>query len=322
MGVLVSELLAVEERDLDWLTTSLQLAAELELSTIPPYFCGVASIKDQTTPAFTLVRSVFLEEMLHLGLVCNMLTTIGATPELPAPVFPGPLPGGVRPGLSVYLSGLTMDYVTDVYMQIEYPEDGPLTGDSSTPTIGSFYDAIAAAFQELQPTITGQRQLTATINGEPLYAINSLADVQRAIAEIKEQGEGTSLSPDAVDFGGELAHYYRFGEIANGACLVQADGKWTYTGDPVPFPECWPMAPVPAGGWPSPAPDVRALLDTFDTAYGSILTGLRDAWATGSNDTLGDAIDTMFALPKPATALMQVPLPDGSGNYGPDFVVA
>jgi hypothetical protein len=95
-------------------------------------------------------------------------------------------------------------------MEIEYPESGPvaLAMGELYPTIGAFYDAILEAFKQEKPTITGERQLTGTIGGNQLYAIGTLDDVEKAINEIKQQGEGTSQSPQAPDFGGELAHYW------------------------------------------------------------------------------------------------------------------
>ncbi|MFJ8780898.1 hypothetical protein [Streptomyces sp. NPDC102476] len=47
------------------------------------------------------------------------------TPAKPLPIdciYPGPLSGGVRPGVTVYLSGLTRTFVHDVMMAIEAPE--------------------------------------------------------------------------------------------------------------------------------------------------------------------------------------------------------
>src|SRR5947207_721668 len=122
------------DRDLGWLMGSLQAAIELELSTLPPYLCGMWSIKDPSVGspggvAYQLIDSVVRQEMTHMGLVCNMLTGIGGTPEIAAGyrnniMYPGNLPGGVRPELTVYLSGLTKPYVHDVFMEIEFPEKG------------------------------------------------------------------------------------------------------------------------------------------------------------------------------------------------------
>ncbi len=324
----IAELLQTEseKRDIDWLKTSLNAAVELELATLPPYLCAWWSIKDSKTPAAGLIRSVLIEEMLHMGLVANMLTTIGGKPQISTvlPTYPGPLPGGVRPQLTVYLAGLSQTYLDEVCKQIEYPESGPIAFflGETFPTIGAFYDAILEAFQELKPNMTGANQLTGPVGPKhELYAINTLADVDKAISEIKVQGEGTSLSPDSDDFGGELAHYYKFDEISHGRRLIQVDGVWKYAGDVLVFPETYPMAKVPEGGWNNPSQEVQQLLDTFNNSFKLVLDNLEAAWNTGNQDMLNTAIGDMFILKAPAVQLMQIPLPDGSGNYGPDFLI-
>ena len=319
----IHDLLAVpvDKYDLAWLQESLQVAVELELSTLPPYLCGYWSCQDPSSAAAQLILSVILQEMLHMGLAANILTSISGTPAINTrvPKYPGALPGGVMPDLTVYLGGLTKDYIDDVYMKIEYPESGPLTPPPTEETIGQFYDAISVALGQVSPVFTGNNQMQATIGENSLTPVKSLGDAQAAISEIKEQGEGTSTSPDDGD-GSELAHYYRFGEIYNGALLVQVNGNWQYAGAPVPFPATYPMAPVPEGGWPKPPPNVASLLQQFDAAYSSIIDGLQAAWENGSQSDLGKAIGEMFTLSGPAVQLMQIALPGGGGNYGPDFV--
>lgn len=321
----IAQLLAVpaDVRDVPWLQQSLQTAVALELSTLPPYLCGWWSIDPSGDGAAAgLIGSVVYEEMLHMGLACNMLVAVGGTPSIVAalPSYPCALPGGVRPGLTVSLSGLTLDYVSDVYLQIEYPESGPVAAtEDGPPTIGAFYDAIAAAFESSQPSIGTDHQLSTWIQDESLSVLATVDDVLAAIEEIKEQGEGTSTSPDAVAFGGELAHYYRFAEIYNGRTLVEVDGTWQYAGDVVPFPPTFPMATVPAGGWPDPPPEVAQLLGQFSQTLGSVLSDLEQAWGAGGSDSLNAAIGTMFSLRGPAVELMQIELPGGDGRYGPDF---
>jgi len=204
-------------------------------------------------------------------------------------------------------------------MTIEYPDSGPITTPPTQETIGQFYAAISDAFGQLQPTCSGDNQLTASIGNDNLSAIGSVTDAQQAISDIKEQGEGTSTSPDDED-PGEFAHYYRFGEIFNGALLVQVDGKWGYSGDAVPFPATYPMAQVPKGGWPNPPSNVASLLQSFDQAYKSVLDSLQSAWQNGSQDDLNNAVGAMFGLGDTASQLMQIPVTGGSGNYGPDFI--
>lgn len=329
MSKKIIQLMQVSEdaRDISWLQESLQAAVELELSTLPPYLCGMWSIISQSGPVYDLVNSVAMEEMGHMGLACNMLTTIGGTPQIDTsvPAYPGPLPGGVRPELTVYLAGLSPDYLLNVYMQIEYPEAGPvaLALGETYPTIGAFYDAILAAFQQLPASdITGNNQITANLGANNLvYPIQNINDAEKAISQIKEQGEGTSQSPLAVDFGDELAHYYKYAEIWHGNTLVQqSDGTWKYTGAAISFPQVYPMSPIPKGGYQNPSPQIQQALNAFNMQFKSVLDNLQAAWS-GHPSSLDDAINDMFGLQPLANALMQIPLPDGSGVYGPDFML-
>src|SRR5579862_1466980 len=84
-----------EQHDFNWLKESLQWAVELEFATIPVYLSGMWSIEQQSGEVYNLINSVVLEEMLHLGLACNMLVAIGGKPEITPPTYPGGLPGGV-----------------------------------------------------------------------------------------------------------------------------------------------------------------------------------------------------------------------------------
>ena len=312
-----------ERRGLTWLSEALQAAVEIELSALPPYLCGMWSIVTPRGPAYELILSVAIQEMLHMGLACNMLSAIGVAPQIlqgyrARIAYPGPLPGGVRPELTVYLAGLTQDYLKDCYMEIEYPEAGPvvLAPGQTYPTIGSFYGAILDAFQTVSPDLSTKNQLTSPIG---VYVVETLDAVERAITEIKEQGEGTSKSPLAKDFDGDVAHYYKFAEIFQGSALVQVDGVWQYAGDPIPFPDVYPMAPIPAGGYQDPPDDVVAALQAFNDQFAAVLTYLDSAWANGSMSDLAASVNAMYRLRTPARALMQIPLPDGSGTYGPYF---
>ncbi|MFC9680391.1 ferritin-like protein [Streptomyces sp. NPDC056948] len=319
-----------EQRDTKWLHKALQQAILLELATLPPYLCGWWSIKDPggANQVFSTLRTIIFDEMSHLGIACNLLTTIGGTPRLAdetlVPVYPGPLPGGVRPELTVYLSGLTTASAK-MYASIEEPEDPVTRADSAAfPSIGAFYTAIVDALRANPQLITGDRQVTRDMthhgSGNSLEELRTLGDVESAIAVIKEQGEGTSASPQNPYplARGELAHYYAFLEIAQGH-------KW---GDPtvvVPLPERLPMGVVPQGGWPRTGPDVpaaevTALLDKFNRAYSALLRTLEEAWRQGDSELLGEAETKMFTLRSPARELMKRALPDDSGKtYGPEF---
>ena len=64
----------------------LQTAILIEHSTIPPYLTALYSIKDGTNAlASQIIRSVAVEEMLHLIMVCNVLNAINIQPSVNRP---------------------------------------------------------------------------------------------------------------------------------------------------------------------------------------------------------------------------------------------
>ncbi|MER7485544.1 ferritin-like protein [Streptomyces sp. NPDC126497] len=340
----ITELMRVpaEEHGELWLKEALQQAIILELATLPPYLCGLWSIadEDQGSDVFRMIHAIVFDEMSHMGLACNMLTTIGGEPQIAdgsrVPVYPGPLPGGVQPGLTVSLMGLSKEAL-DMYSRIERPDD-PVTEELEEHTsIGAFYQAILEAFRSRPELIKGTRQLTRNMSshgaGNNIVRLASLDDVEAAVKIIKEQGEGTAASPENPFPGdtGELAHFYAFREIFHGRRLIRVPGdptRFDFQGDEIHLPRTLPMGTVPAGGWeqggvPVPA-DVRTNLDTFNRHYSALLRFLQGAWRAEQPNTaaqmLGRAVAHMFDLGEPARALMRTPLPDGSGRtYGPEF---
>ncbi|MEU6235239.1 ferritin-like protein [Kitasatospora sp. NPDC047058] len=342
----IIELMDVAEADRsdEWLRDALQQAVMLELATLPPYLCGLWSITEDSADVALMIKEVVFNEMTHLGLACNMLTTIGGTPVLAStavvPPYPCPLPGGVRPtDLTVSLSGLTPASV-EMYSEIEKPVHPLAVAAEATtfPSIGAFYDAIHEAFRQPGVPINGTRQLTVDLGhgpGNRLFPLTTLPEVEQAIQLIKEQGEGTSHSPDDPTEGddGQLAHYYTFRQIFRGRKLVQIQEDppaFDFAGDPIPFPGALQMAVVPRGGWaadPSTAPvdpEVKRLLDQFNATFSELLRSLECAWREDdpkkASDHLNDAVGSMFGLQGPAVDLMGKPLPgDPAKSYGPEF---
>jgi hypothetical protein len=318
---------APPERDLQWLKDALQIAIQLELATLPPYLTAYWTIKDVDDEARLSIYQIWREEMTHFGLACNLLVAIGGTPLLTSasvvPTYPGHLPGGVRPGLTVALRKLDKDQAA-TFMEIEYPQDGPLpaalaaTG-TTYDSIGEFYGAILATFQKENPTLSLDRQIA----GFRLYKIGTMAKVEEAIRLINLQGEGSNVSPEEAP--GDLAHYYRFGQIYNEKRYVQnaATGKWNYDpAAPMPRPEVWNMADIPAGGYlQANVPDMATwdLIQTFDQRYSSMLRLLEATWLNGNVASLSAAIGEMKQMALIASQLVATPRADGAGNYGPCF---
>ncbi|MFJ8629461.1 ferritin-like protein [Streptomyces sp. NPDC093568] len=319
----VARLMAVpaDSRGVAWLRSALQVAVGLELATIPPYLCGWWSVKDHRGEVARMLRRIVGDEMYHLGIVCNLLVAVGGRPQIKAaaPVYPGPLPGGVRAGVTVYLSGLTRPFVRDVMMAIEAPEEPLARSAQSSPTVGEFYDGMLRAFRTVRPDLSVRGQVTQHIDTDELRPVRDLDDVEHAIEIIREQGEGTAGSPIDTFSDDRPAHYYAFGEIYHGRELRETEDGWRYVGPPVPFPDVRPMAPVPVGGWRNTSAHVGGLLFRFDAMYSTVLDSLDAAWAGGGSRSLGSGIRTMRGLERPAVELMETPIPGGRGTYGPRF---
>jgi hypothetical protein len=70
--------------DVDDLREHVQGAIELEHSTLPPDSCaGLYTLGRRRRPAAAeVIRSVFVDEMLHLTLAANLLNAVGGQPRL------------------------------------------------------------------------------------------------------------------------------------------------------------------------------------------------------------------------------------------------
>lgn len=312
------------------LRRALQLAIELEHATIPVYLCALYSLKPgHNRVVGEIIRSVVVEEMLHMALACNLLNAIGGSPQIDQPHFipryPGPLPGGLRPDLTVSLKKCSLEQIHDVFMSIEKPEETIHTPNPHTLTIGWFYQQIAAAFKNLSAQgnlFTGDptRQLHTWPEPGKLIPVADLRAALRAIHEIVDQGEGTArFKPE--NRAGELAHYYRFAEIVQGHKLVITDKGFSFTGTAIHFdPDgVWPMIDNPDTQALPADSQARVLSAGFNQSYANLLRVLH-AVVNGQPEQLDAVIGMMFALSLQAQQLMQTPIaPDNPATAGPSF---
>jgi hypothetical protein len=341
MNKKIVELMKQSQRDMTWLQDALQSAIELELSTLPPYLCGYWALKDKTSFPATQIQSIVLQEMLHFGLACNMLSATGKVPEVikgyQEITYPGPLPGGVAPKcdprlipcdpqFKVFLGFRDFKAFALMCMQIEYPEDPAprpalLVDVKTFPSIGEFYDAVLAAFRDndlrIPYDVTNQQK-----GPLGLSKITNLVTAIAAIELIKQQGEGGDRNP--YYGGSQLSHFYTFGEFYFGRKYVYnvtaETGDWI--GDPVPIDDdqILEMTPIPEGGYPAPPQDVT----DCDLAFTGLLKQLESAWSGGGSVALSAAIDSMGSLSEKAIALLgkQIRRSDAPGIYGPQFRLA
>lgn len=320
------------EHRLALLRQSLQQAVELEFATIPAYLCALWSIQDNLHPAAKSIRNVVQEEMLHLALACNMLASIGGRPRLydtgPGGLrYPTRLPGEVHPELTVRLSGLNDDALDD-FLEIEMPQGetdvepyvSKYTGTTHSATIGALYSAIEHEFLSLRPAMRADRQVSGPLSW---FVVDTPEKLHSAVTWIKEQGEGAiGTTIPAHNHMNELSHFYRFWEVRRRQRIeYNPDTGTAAFGAPLPFPDVWPVAPVPEGGYRKEdvSPEVWDLTQRFDQVYSRLIKLLESAWGEGGQAALWRAIETMFDLETSALPLMRIPIPGGSGNYGPSF---
>ncbi len=252
-----------EIESIDDLHYFLHIAMELELSTIPPYMCGIYSNKPGfNQAAIDVMHSVLIEEMFHLTMAGNILKATGGMSRLSDPNFipkyPTQLPkSNIKVDGEIFtvpLQKFSKFTIEHTFMGIEAPE---AKEDKNDPRvvgyhgIGQFYDGLAHGIDQLCEKLGTENVFTGTsdqqIRPEDYYGGGGdfvvVADedpeqarknAHRAIEEIVEQGEGMEEGRDEV-FDGDLiagrggtkrpvpAHYYRYDEINQGQYYVMGD---------------------------------------------------------------------------------------------------
>lgn len=290
----------------------LQSAIELEHSTIPPYLTALYSIAPGkiNEVAAQIIRSIVVQEMLHMTIACNVLNAINGAPVINragfVPSYPGPLPMMVDDDLQVGLEKLTIDLVKKTFMRIEEPEiprhfpGAALAAQQQFPTIGSFYDAIIKKIRELGNGIFKGKPEKQVVDNtwfppDQLFAIKDADTAVRALTIIKQQGEGTTADPLEGD--GEPAHYYAFEEIVRGRKLVK-DAKvpegYSFTGAPVPFDQSGVIDIVANSKAEMYAPGslARQGVDQANVSYSNLLNALHETF-NGSPGRLDAALGLM-----------------------------
>jgi hypothetical protein len=208
-------------------------AAELEHLIMLQYLFAAFSLKQSTreglsSEALVAVngwRKTLLEiaeqEMLHLALVQNLLTAVGAAPRLTRPNFPLPpssYPAGVRIELLAF-GELALRHFAFLErpegMAVDDAEGFEALGEATAlahdeedeivphlqefDTIGQLYRSIQAGLEHLEGRLGPGRLFIGPANAqataehfqwEELVAVTDLASAHQAIDTIVEQGEG------------------------------------------------------------------------------------------------------------------------------------
>lgn len=299
-------------------------AIQVEHSTIPPYLYAYYSLKSATSPVAQLIRSVVIEEMLHVGQACNLLNAVGESPDLADPAFlptyPGPLPHhSPDPSLIIHLAPSSVDLIANTFLRIEKPETvGDVPETDNYQTLGQFYAAIHDGFIKLaaaSPALfSGDPALQVIqlyVSG-PLGQLTPVSDLPSAlngIAEIVDQGEGTTQTEFTSPDEHELAHYWKFNEIVDGTIPLEPTDVYPLVPDPR-------LADLP----PGPVHDLARL---FNDCYGLLLRTFTKVFRTGNDSPYvqkGVTFALMsFVLTPIAQLLAQTPIHGTSWHAGPSF---
>jgi hypothetical protein len=313
--------------DLEWIAQSLQSAVELEFATLPIYLSALFSLEIQNYTAYNVIRSVAMEEMVHMAIAANMLAALGRSPQIAHIRINFPvqgLPGGAEPDLHVGLAKYSRAQLEN-FMRIETPQTllRKMGRAESYATIATFYESIRAANADAVRAAVkaggpanqvgddiGFTTMTYQPTTDPVQMLCA------AIDEILEQGEGASaenlITTSAYE--SEESHYAKFASLYYGAQYAEPEPSVDLTaetqhlffkGRVIGAPKVVNTLAVPADGYAQILaldPDSAAVtrdLEAFDNAFSSILAALDAAWngpAALAWKTIGGAVHSMVDL--------------------------
>lgn len=188
-----------------------QAAAAVELYTLPLYITAMTSVADKNSEACTIIRSVVIEEMLHLQLAANLCAALDAPPCFRPPQYGADVPyikpydpeTGERGFLKAVLGPLD-DEMLNTMLDIENPEEIPAgqSMDHQTPqhpysSIGEMYDGLIVGIKQVGPeqfSWNTQRQQAHWPKQNFPQIIASYADARNAVQAVTNQGEGHILT--------------------------------------------------------------------------------------------------------------------------------
>ena len=304
----------------------LQKVFELEFYTVPLYLTALYSIKDgYNTEAYYIIRSVMMQEMLHMLQAANLLISVGGRPVIDsattAPKYPATgLPGGVLPHLTVSLKKASLEHIYHTLMAIEYPhrvvnvEYGMF--ENYSHTIGQLYHEMRKCLyfhgdSIFYPNCTSlQVKWPYSNDYGKVYVVHDLATALQAINEIVEQGEGVQPGDPHGYARHELAHFFKFQEIVCGKELIfHGISNYTYTGDPIPFDDngVWPVRDNPSSEDLNPNTRAYERTKIFHQTYRTLLRTLDEVFA-GDPTGISRAMGIMENLEVQAKFLMALPL--------------
>jgi len=184
-----------------------QVAAAIELYTIPFYTTVMTSIKDEECDACKILHGILIEEMMHLQLAANLCLALDTTPNFQFPAYGTNIPY-LKPGTVLNAKMGPLNAATlNTMLAIETPEhtlgpNDPTPDGNNTPTfpyssIGEMYHALICGIQSVgasQFSWTSRNQQARWIQQEYPQIICNDDDAKEAVTAIEEQGEGRRMT--------------------------------------------------------------------------------------------------------------------------------
>jgi Ferritin-like len=346
MGHVTEPRIVVTHREqLWWLLAE---AAQLEHMIMCQYLFAEFSLKDGTGEGLTgeqteavgrwrkTLRGIAVEEMLHLALVANLMSAIGASPALGRPNFPqrsGYFPSGLQLDLLPFGERALRHFLylerpegmerqdAEGFVPVVPPREPVEPGEllprgQEYATVGHLYRGIADGLRGLverlgeRAVFVGSPRAQATpelVRWPQLIAVTDLASALAAVEEIIEQGEGAR-----GDW--RNAHYGRFlGVWEEHQALRRSDPSFepahpvlpVYTRQPFDIPTPQPVITDPL---------THRIAELAGLAYETVLQLLlRFFTHTDESDEqlstlISGAIELMAGVLRPlATALARLP---------------
>jgi hypothetical protein len=225
------------------LIIALNEAAEIEHSLLIQYLFAAFSLKQSVKEGVTelqleeinewkrTILQIAREEMVHFGSVCNLLSAVGAGPrilrsnfpkqtdyfyQLDAPFILSKFDKTTVSRFTIFELPQEMPDIKRSYFMADFAPD-PITYNK----VGELYSSILDAFHRNPDFLIGDVK-NQDVNGwslerrkpieeKILFPINNIKDVERAIDNIIEEGEGTTIKPGDI----EKSHYGKFIKILN-----------------------------------------------------------------------------------------------------------
>ena len=339
----------------------LNQAAELEHGLACSYLFAAFSLKNSAEEGLTgnavptvqnwkrVLRGIAIEEMGHLGVVSNLLASIGGAPHLSRPNFPQPT-SYYLPDYSLSLQPFS-ESTLEHFIYVERPAghhveqvlkplaNEPLQiptkndiGPNPEPfeTVAAFYEAIESLLVELadrlgqEKLFVGRKEARTTAKHLTFGDFPPITDLSTALAAINsviEEGEG-----DRGDR--EDSHYGRFRRIQEEYRELKAADSSFIPSLPVlenPFPRTPPLVAGAVNVLTNPG--AAEASDLFDATYSLMLQVLGRYFASGEESDeemerlAGIAIETMGAVLSPLGELLcRLPAHEtGVERSGPSF---